>query len=166
MERPCGRCKKENSKSSSSADFHIEKSVILPNGLPDTSDKASPVLRNQEEANLVLLKNYCLTDDNFTPWNDWTQCLPGCKRVRFRHCLTKVCSERVPFMDDKAVMDEQWCIPDEKTELNCEELISENYKKTADVYLDVQKCEEMREEKKKSNERTKQKKDKSSTGEF
>lgn len=128
MERSCGLCARAKNTANTA--------------LLQSQTNSQLTVREQSTPPTVRLKDHCLTDDNFSEWNDWSQCLPACRRVRFRHCTSLRCMERVPYRDDPAVMEEEWCVPD-SSELKCEDFLIKNLLDT-EPPLPVEQCEKKR----------------------
>jgi len=116
-EKTCGRCESS-----------------LPSSYPMTSPAPTPTSRlliktPDSGRQLVKLVNHCLPDYHFSTWGDWSKCLNVCRKVRYRQCLTTLCLNRVAHMEDLAVKQEEWCIPEvqegESQELvNCQKYLS------------------------------------------
>lgn len=156
VEKQCGKCRSPSYKLSTPSSSLI--TAQLNEGIPPTSGFNQ--LR-QKIFNYVFLKNYCLHDGHFSQWSSWSRCVPGCRRVRFRHCLTVQCKERVAHRDDPAITEEQWCLPDDpEAGKHC----TENYKHTekAEEQMEPGKCEEKLLRVKEKEERRERRKNKDS----
>lgn len=105
IEKTCGRC-----QSTTAEQQDQPETTPMPLSIINTP-AAHLLTRRTQSLQLVTLESHCLPDYHFSHWGNWSACLPVCRKVRFRHCTTSLCKERVPHMEDKAVKQEEWCIP-------------------------------------------------------
>lgn len=131
MERPCGVCTTLDS-------------VTSLESVPETNDSTSAFfsIRQNDMGAMTMLRYYCLSSDHYSPWSEWSECLSACKKVRFRHCLSVECRQRVPYRDDPAVMEEQWCVPEQAGDINCEQFLINNILQVEPM-MEPSKCERM-----------------------
>ena len=157
IEKACGRCQ----STTAAAQMDPPQTTPIPLSMIITPPTHS--IRRTQSLQLVTLESHCLPDYHFSKWGDWSECLPVCRKVRFRHCTTSLCKERVPHMEDRAVKQEEWCVPPPSSDQqqrtgqsSCQSYLSLMRSNTP-TPMELKQCEKAR-RKKLSDEQSKERK--------